>query len=178
MIYAPNAAMSNTKMWFGPTLGAWHSYKQANAIIFRMFQSEFFVQLHFEMFPGQPFFFGQKKLTKNVVLFSWIRLAYPSFKEKLSAAIKHMEETNSGSKAGYRHLLNLKFLCEWLIPVVLSIVGTCASFVQCEISLWLGEWVPSLNHHESKVVCIDAFSPFRSSRDVLFFLLVYKTNLE
>ena len=130
MIYAPNAAMSNTKMWFGPTLGAWHSYKQANAIIFRMFQSEFFVQLHFEMFPGQPFFFGQKKLTKNVVLFSWIRLAYPSFKEKLSAAIKHMEETNSGSKAGYRHLLNLKFLCEWLIPVVLSIVGTCASFVQ------------------------------------------------
>ena len=110
--------MGDTKMWFGPTLGAWHSYKQANIVVFRMFQREFFAQLHFDMFPGQPFFFGQKKLSKNVTLFSWIRLAYPSFEKELHEAITNMERSNSSAKAGYRHLKNLKFLCEWLIPVV------------------------------------------------------------
>lgn len=118
MIYAQDGSMSNTKMWFGPTLGAWHSYKQANAIIFRMFQSEFFTQLHFTMFPGQPFFFGQKKLSKNVMLFSWIRLAYPHIRSNLHNAITSMERSNTRAQAGYRHLLNLRFLCEWLIPVV------------------------------------------------------------
>ena len=119
LIYSRGAPLAGVKSWFGPTLGAWHSYKQANAIVFRMFQREFFVQLHFAMFPGQPFFFGQKKLSKNVVLFSWNRLAYPSFRDKLLDAITRMESSNSSAKAEYRHLLNLKFMCEWLIPVVI-----------------------------------------------------------
>ena len=123
MVYSPNGAMSEAKRWFGPTLGAWHSYKQANAIVFRMFQRDFFAQLHFTMFPGQPFFFAQKKLSKNVVLFSWIRLAYPSFRGKLTTALQAMESGNSSAKAGYRHLLNLRFLCEWLIPVVSCVLG-------------------------------------------------------
>ena len=118
MIYSPDGAMSKTKMWFGPSLGNWHSYKQANAIVFRKFQNEFFGQLHFVMFPGQPFYPNQKKLSKNVMLLSWVRLAFPSFRSELYDAIQLMESSNSLAKAGCRHLLNLKFLCEWLIPVV------------------------------------------------------------
>jgi len=141
MVYSPNGAMSEAKRWFGPTLGAWHSYKQANAIVFRMFQRDFFAQLHFTMFPGQPFFFAQKKLSKNVVLFSWIRLAYPSFRGKLTAALQAMESGNSNAKAGYRHLLNLQFLCEWLIPVVSCVFGSSfIAIASCVDLRWGGDW--------------------------------------
>lgn len=114
--------MSHSKMWFGPTMGSWHSYKQANAVMFKMFQFEFFVHLHFHMFPGQPFYSNQKKLSKNVMIFSWIRLAYPTFRSALLDSITGMERSNSTALAGYRHLLNLKFLCEWMIPVVSAVV--------------------------------------------------------
>ena len=141
MVYSPNGAMSEAKRWFGPTLGALHSYKQANAIVFRMFQRDFFAQLHFTMFPGQPFFFAQKKLSKNVVLFSWIRLAYPSFRGKLTAALQAMESGNSSAKAGYRHLLNLQFLCEWLIPVVSCVFGSSfIAIASCVDLRWGGDW--------------------------------------
>ena len=52
------------------------------------------------------------------MILSWIRLAYPRFREDLMSAIASMEADNSTARAGYRHLKNIEFLCEWYIPVV------------------------------------------------------------
>ena len=110
--------MADAKSWFAPTLGLWHSYKQANIEVFRLYSVEFFAGLHFRMTPGQPYFLNMKKLSSLLMKFSWTRLAYPSVRPVLKSALKQLERENSSSKAGYRHLKNLEFMCEWFIPVV------------------------------------------------------------
>ena len=110
--------MKDAKSWLAPTLGMWHSYKQANIEVLRLYMNEFFAGLHFKMTPGQPLYLTSKKLSPILMQFSWVRLAYPAFRDQLKAALLHMETVNSTSKAGYRHLKNLEFLCDWFIPVV------------------------------------------------------------
>jgi hypothetical protein len=99
-------------------MGSWHSYKQANIQVFRMFRYMFLGQLHFEMFPTQPWFANQQKLPKLVLRFSWIRLAYPQFRQQLKDAIVTMSRLQETKKAGFVHLKNLEFMCEWCIPLV------------------------------------------------------------
>jgi hypothetical protein len=118
MIYSKNAAMAGTRSWFAPSLGCWHSYKQGNIQVFRAFRHEFLAQLHFEMFPAQPWFANLARLPKLVLLFSWIRLAYPAFRQNLKDAITQMRLNEESTKAGYVHLKNLEFMCEWCIPLV------------------------------------------------------------
>ena len=118
MIYSESAPMADAKSWFAPTLGLWHSYKQGNIEVFRLYSNDILMGLHFRMTPGQPFYLKKKKLSPILMILSWIRLAYPRFREDLMSAIASMEADNSTARAGYRHLKNIKFLCEWYIPVV------------------------------------------------------------
>jgi hypothetical protein len=118
MIWSKSAPMAGAKLWFAPTLGMWRSYKQSNIEVFRLYSTEFFAGLHFRMTPGQPFFLNTKKLSSLLMIFSWTRLAYPAFRNELKSALRYLESQNSMSKAGYRHLKNLEFLCDWFIPVV------------------------------------------------------------
>jgi len=118
MVYSKSAPMAEAKSWFAPTLGLWHSYKQGNIEVFRLYQQDILMGLHFKMTPGQPFYLQKKKLSPILMMLSWIRLAYPSFRDDLKSAITDMEANNSTSRAGYRHLKNIEFLCEWFIPVV------------------------------------------------------------
>ena len=120
MVYSNSAPMAEAKSWFAPSLGMWHSYKQGNIEIFRLYSNDLLMGLHFRMTPGQPFYLKKKKLSPILMIFSWIRLAYPKFRDELMSTIASMEEDNSTSRAGYRHLKNIEFLCEWYIPVVRS----------------------------------------------------------
>ena len=70
------------------------------------------------MFPAQPWFANLARLPKLVLLFSWIRLAYPAFRRNLKDAITQMKRNEESKKAGYVHLKNLEFMCEWCIPLV------------------------------------------------------------
>ena len=58
-------------------------------------------------------------LPKLVLRFSWIRLAYPQFRQQLKDAIVTMSREQETKKAGFVHLKNLEFMCEWCIPLVL-----------------------------------------------------------
>ena len=106
------------RRWLSPTLGAWHSYKMANILIYRTFAHTFMGHLHFAMNPTQPWFPNQHRLPKLVLRFTWIRLAYPRFRKSLQDAIRFMEQRQEHKKAGYIHLRNLQILCEWYIPLV------------------------------------------------------------
>ena len=97
-------------------LGNWHVYKMATTLLWRLAGADFIAPFFHSLFPRAAFR-SNPRLTIAARILSLIRLAYPSFKEDLHDAIQTATKTSSQ----YIHLLNLQYLCEWLIPKVLAI---------------------------------------------------------
>ena len=94
-------------------LGTWHVFKMASTCVWRMAGPDFIAPLFHDFFPTSPFPWAPR-LVLSTRIFSLIRLAYPSFRQQLNAALEKEALTNIQKS----HLLNLRSLCEWLIPKV------------------------------------------------------------
>jgi hypothetical protein len=95
------------------TLGLWHSYKQANNLLWDALAFDFWAGLHLDLFPNQNIY-PTRKLFKNVVWFNLIRMSYPMWKKELDQIIEKTPETD----ALFNHLLNLRAFLEFFIPAV------------------------------------------------------------
>ena len=97
----------------GLTLGWWHCYKQANLLLWR-FAAPHFLGPMFHMLVPNSKIKSNPKLMTIVTYLSYIRLAYPTFRRQLAAALIYPGVTANNK----RHLSNLQTLCEYFIPVV------------------------------------------------------------
>jgi hypothetical protein len=96
------------------TLGYWHSYKQANFLVYKAFAKSFMAGCFPSLFPNIPFFPKPRHLSSIVTLLTYIRLAYPTFRDALATAL-----SGDVGAAQRKHLENLQALCEFYIPVVI-----------------------------------------------------------
>jgi hypothetical protein len=95
------------------TLGLWHSYKQANQLLWSAGAFDFWIGLHLDMFPNQNIY-PKRKLFKSVCWFNLIRMSYPMWQAELDAIIEITPETDVMSN----HMLNLRAFMEFFIPAV------------------------------------------------------------
>ena len=96
------------------SLAWWHSYKWATKELIRVFTSDFIAPLFHHLWPQREF--NAKKISHpaNTTYLTYIRLAYPRFRNDLEAAV-----AQPGQNARQKALLtNLTDLCQFFIPVV------------------------------------------------------------
>jgi hypothetical protein len=94
-------------------LGIWHIYKMATTCVWRLAGPDFLAPLFHQFFPNSKFPSSPRLVLSSRIL-SLVRLAYPSFRQELKAALA--KEALSDKQKG--HLTNLQLLCEWFIPKV------------------------------------------------------------
>jgi hypothetical protein len=99
------------------TLAWWHTYKTAAFKIYKAFTSSVFAPLFHTLFPANIFFTKPSTLNSVVALFQYIRIAYNDVKRDIERAL----ETNLSANMK-NHLLNLKSLCVYFIPTVLTLI--------------------------------------------------------
>jgi hypothetical protein len=118
--------------------GFWHAYHYAHVALWNDFRHTFLGPVFFALYPDHKLM-QRPKLTQSSTLFTWMRLAYPSIKSKLVAAIvelkqrllswqvQYANEIVSGTRmetavnphlASYIHLTNLHMLFEFCIPCI------------------------------------------------------------
>jgi hypothetical protein len=94
-------------------LGLWHTYKHISLLTWRKFGPSVLAGLWHNLWPDS-IFFKKPRLQSVTEIFTYLRLAYPSFKDQLQKAIDD-DKTNLQSRIC---LQNIKDLCEYYIPVV------------------------------------------------------------
>ena len=111
------------------TLGYWHSYKQANFLVYKAYATSFMAGCFHTMFPNDPFFPKPRHLSSIVTLLSYIyiRLAYPTFRDALATAL--IGDLGFDQR---KHLENLQVLCEFYIPVGIYIIICVYITVKCK----------------------------------------------
>lgn len=118
--------------------GLWHAYHYAHITVWDTFRSTFLAPAFFAVFPDAKLM-SRPKLTQSSTFFTWLRLAYPSFRQTLSDAVRAAKETfmewslqhtldvkagrvsevkNNPHLARYIHLCNLQSLFEFVLPAV------------------------------------------------------------
>jgi hypothetical protein len=95
-------------------LAYWHTMKIAFFKIYELFANEFMTASFHLLYPGNIFFAKPSYLSSVMVHLTYIRLAYPSFRPQLLAALEREDLTFEQRV----RLGNLKDLCEFFIPVV------------------------------------------------------------
>lgn len=117
-------------------LGPWHTYQHAHRLIWQEFRQTFLAPAFFSVCPGKVLFFAPK-LQESSTFLSWLRLAYPDFRDELLQAVatsrnqyrdtmlsyaQHIKERKESmpavTRARYVHLCNLLYLFEFVVPVV------------------------------------------------------------
>lgn len=115
---------------FGCGLGLWHNYKQTCGKLYKKFAKVFFAPMFHASNPNNSFWERPKYLETLVYHFSLIRIAYPSFKAALTAALADP----ACELKNRTHLFNLQALCEYFIPAV-SVLSDyrCVQFIRVDI---------------------------------------------
>ena len=96
------------------TLGWWHTYKIASYTVYKKFSKSFFAGCYHSLFPSKPFREHPQYLSLVIEQLSYVRLAYPFFKDQLQEALDS-DHLLDHSKI---ELMNLQSLCEFFIPTV------------------------------------------------------------
>jgi hypothetical protein len=99
-------------------LAYWHTMKIAFFKIYEAFANEFITASFHHLYPAFIFYAKPSYLSSIMVHLTYIRLAYASFRPYLVAALAS-GNLSFGQKV---HLLNLRDLCEYFIPVVICIL--------------------------------------------------------
>jgi len=102
--------------WMVVTLGTWHPFKQANHVLWKQWSKRIFAPLFHDLIPNARFFLKPKLATISTFL-TYIRFAYPKFRDELEEAIQYCKIHNS-RPIELSHLRDLAKLIEWFIPVV------------------------------------------------------------
>jgi hypothetical protein len=108
-----NAGASLRKYTFC-SLAWWHSYKWTTQQAVKVFSSDFLAPWFHHLWPNREFSVSKISHPARTTYLSYIRLAYPKFREQLKNAL---------DRAGLNQrqvalLTNLRDLCEFFIPVV------------------------------------------------------------
>ena len=104
------------RQWLSVQLGTWHTYNQANTVIWSHWGPRIFAPLFNELIPNSNF--NRKARLPTVALFlSYARLAYPSFRKQLDEAMKTVSARNM-DREGLSQLRDIKKLLQFFIPVV------------------------------------------------------------
>lgn len=116
------------RKFMGVSLAWWHNYKWASNKIWSVFSVEFIAPLFHHLFPSKQFRVDKASHSQITTILSYIRLSYPSFKDKLDALM----ETSDMMTVRQRSLLqNLQDLCEYFIPVVYFLFVCCFLCIHC-----------------------------------------------
>ena len=113
-MYDTSDAGAILRRYTGLSLAWWHSYKWCTKLIMKVFADDFIAPMFHFLFPGREFNVDKSRHTANTVMLSYIRLAYPTFKDQLSEALTQP----TLSLRGKTLLTNLQSLCEYFIPTV------------------------------------------------------------
>ena len=104
----------NLRKYTGVSLAWWHSYKWATAKIMVVFGNDFIGPMFHQLFPTKEYAPTKMKLPAMTTYLSYIRLAYPSFRQQLLDLLGRGDL----SVRQRTYLTNLRDLCEYFIPVV------------------------------------------------------------
>jgi hypothetical protein len=113
--YDPSGVGKRAKDKMILTLGWWHSYKVACYTIFKRYKDSFMAGCFHAMFPTNTFSPKPFYFTRVIHQLSTIRLAYPKFRVLLKETLE-LDNLHRDSKI---NLMNIKCLCEFLIPAVI-----------------------------------------------------------
>ena len=104
------------RQWLVVQLGTWHSYKQANTLIWSHWGPRTFAPLFNELI-GNANFKRKAKLSTIIKFLTIVRLSYPSFQKTLDDALKTVQRANM-DRIAISNLRDLKKLLVFFIPVV------------------------------------------------------------
>lgn len=127
-MYDKTDAAKDFRRYCGVTLAWWHTYKWASHKLVNVFAKDFIAPLFHHLFPSTEFNADKMKLSGHTTLLSYIRLAFPSFRQELKLAVSRGDI----SQRNQILLENLIKLCEYFIPVVIICVFvglSCVLFV-------------------------------------------------
>lgn len=102
------------RKYVGCSLAWWHNYKWACFRIMTVFGSDFIGSCFHSLFPDRAFDVQKMSLSSVSTIMSYIRLAYPQFKDDLSNALQ-----DNPSIRSRQILVNLQLMMEFFIPVVI-----------------------------------------------------------
>ena len=80
--------------------GFWHAYHYSHVALWDEFRSTFLAPAFWMLYPEQKIM-RRPKHTQSSTFFMWLRLAYPSFKLKLSSAIATLKDAVLGWQLSY-----------------------------------------------------------------------------
>jgi hypothetical protein len=112
-MYDPSKAGSDLRHRAAAVLGFWHPLKQMMLLLWRRFASCFFAPLLHSLVPGSRFH-EKPQLVKLHAVFTYLRLAYPSIRERLHS----LREDKTLSVASRSLVINLIDVFEFYIPMV------------------------------------------------------------
>ena len=113
------------RTYVGCSLAWLHSYKWATKRIMIVYASDFIAPLFHYLWPARQFDPTKFSHTSATTILSYIRLAYPGFKNSL---LEHL--ANPIITVRQRTILqNLQHLCEFFIPVV-CILLVCGELIE------------------------------------------------
>lgn len=141
--------------------GLWHPYQYAHIALWGEFRYTFLAPAFFALFPEQRLL-RRPKLVQSSIFFTWMRLAYPQFRESLQLALvavkksmldwererllrvfdrKEGKKSENPHRSSYVHLLNLESLFEFCIPCIQDYGVTLksnnwAAFLDCFVNLF------------------------------------------
>lgn len=113
-MYDQSDRAHNLRKYTGVSLAWWHSYKWATAKIMVVFGKDFIGPMFHQLFPTKEYAPTKMKLPAMTTYLSYIRLAYPSFRQQLLDLLGRGDL----SVRQRTYLTNLRDLCEYFIPVV------------------------------------------------------------
>lgn len=117
-MYDRSGGGAKLRKYMGVSLAWWHSYKWATAKIINVFARDFIAPFYHYLFPTNEFRNDKMSHSHATTLLSYIRLAYPLFKDQLQAQVIKKDTLNVKQAT---LLQNLSDLCEYFIPVVIML---------------------------------------------------------
>ena len=154
-MYDRSGAALRLRKYMGVSLALWHSHKWATKKIMQVFGKDLIAPMFHHLFPDREYAPEKMKLPAQNNYLTFIRLAYPTFREQLNTSLSRRDLTTR-----QRHVLqNLSDLCEFFIPAVL--VWLCGQCVVCHsgsshtlsLSLFFSLYL-SLSRSLSPSVCL------------------------
>ena len=117
-MYDTSDRARNLRKYTGVSLAWWHSYKWATAKIMVVFGKDFIGPMFHQLFPTKEYAPTKMKLPAMTTYLSYIRLAYPNFRQQLLDLL-HRGDLSARQQT---YLNNLRDLCEYFIPVVTTLL--------------------------------------------------------
>ena len=116
------------RSWCCVQLGTWHSYKQACTVVWGHWAARVFAPLY-NFLINNANFRKKARLTTIARFLTYVRLAYPFFRQELKDTISEVRAANLDNVAKTQ-LYDLTKLLVYFIPVV------CITVV-----VWFGWWL-------------------------------------